>query len=241
MNSKLRRMDTALDNVTPFPGSVRLSTASLHARLVGDVRRLINEGDIIPGARIQEQALCARFGVSRTPLREALKVLAVEGLVTLLPRRGSRVAALDEEQLAQVFEVVCLLEADAGRLACQRIDEASLAEIQALHYQMHASYLRGDLPSYFALNQAVHTAIVAAAANPVLSATHATTAGRIVRARYLANRLDSARWHKAMAEHTEILEALRQRDGAGLAALMSMHLMNKRDAIIAQLREREIG
>ena len=237
MNSKPFGYANSHDNVTAFPGS---GAASLHARLVGDVRQLINEGDLVPGARIQEQVLCLRFGVSRTPLREALKVLAVEGLVTLLPRRGSRVAALDGAQLAHVFEVVSMLEAEAGRLACQRIDAASLAEIQALHYQMHANYLRGDLPPYFALNQAIHTAIVAAAANPVLAATHAAMAGRIVRARYLANRLDSARWHKAMSEHTQILEALQQRDGAGLAALLSMHLSNKRDSILAQLQEREI-
>lgn len=225
-------------NVMPFPAA---RSGALHSHLVGDIRRLINEGDLKPGSRIQEKTLCERFSVSRTPLREALKVLAVEGLITLLPRRGARVASLDETQLQQVFEVVAALEAEAGRLACGRIDDAGIADIQALHHRMRAHYLRGELSPYFATNQQIHAAIVAAADNPILTATHATLAGRILRPRYLANRLDTARWHTAVAEHEAILAALQQRDAERLAMLLSAHLMNKQNAILAQLREQATG
>jgi DNA-binding GntR family transcriptional regulator len=199
---------------------------SLHEKLVVLLRDLIVEGDIEPGARISERLLCERFGVSRTPLREALKVLASEGLVELLPNRGARIARLDDKDVADMFEVMAVLEALAGRLACARIGEAALAEIRALHYQMLAHFMRRRLPEYFRLNQAIHEAIVEAAANPVLKATYLGLSGRIRRARYRANMSDE-RWAAAVAEHEEIMTALGARDGETLAGILDRHLRNK--------------
>ncbi len=209
---------------------------SLHAGLLDGLRTLINEGDLLPGTRVPERALCARFKVSRTPLRECLKVLAAEGLVELLPNRGARIATLGDEHLTHLFEVIAALEAEGGRLACQRIGAADLAEIQGLHHRMHAHFLRGELPGYFALNQAIHTAILGASANPVLVATYNALAGRITRARYMSNRMRPDRWQSAMDEHGAILEALLARDGARLGALLSQHLQNKRQIITEALR-----
>ena len=209
-----------------------LPRPSLHAGLLGDLRAMINQGDLPPGAKVPERALCQRFGVSRTPLREALKVLAAEGLVQLLPNRGAQVTLLDGAQLDHLFEVIGALEAEGGRLACARILPAGLAEVRGLHDRMRAHYLRGELPEYFALNQAIHEAILRAAANPVLLATYASLAGRIVRARFMANRLSSERWQAAMDEHDGILDALVRRDGPGLAALLAQHLRNKRAIVL---------
>lgn len=210
--------------------------ASLHEGLLDGLRTLINGGDLLPGARVPERELCARFNVSRTPLRECLKVLAAEGLVDLLPNRGARVATLDEEHLTHLFEVIATLEAEGGRLACQRISPAELAEVQGLHYRMYAHFLRGELPGYFALNQAIHAAIMRAAGNPVLVATHAGLAGRITRARYMSNRIRPERWQAAMDEHDAILDALARRDGGTLGPLLARHLQNKRDIITEALR-----
>ena len=124
-------------NVLPFPGD-----RTLHTDLLAGLRDVINKGDLAPGARVPEKALCERFGISRTPLREALKVLAAEGLVELRPNRGARVAMLGDEHLGHLFEVIAALEAEGGRLACQRITPDALAEIQGLHYQMYAHFLR---------------------------------------------------------------------------------------------------
>ncbi len=208
---------------------------SLHEGLLDGVRNLINEGDLLPGARVPERELCARFKVSRTPLRECLKVLAAEGLVDLLPNRGARVATLDDEHLVHLFEVIATLESEGGRLACQRIGPAELAEVQGMHYRMYAHFLRQELPGYFALNQAIHTAIMRAAGNPVLAATHAGLAGRITRARYMSNRIRSDRWQTAMDEHDAILAALTRRDGDTLGPLLARHLQNKRDIITEAL------
>ena len=127
--------------------------------------------------------------------------------------------------------VECLDEAEAGRLACARISPAGLAEVEDMHARMRAHFLRGELPEYFALNQAIHEAILRAAANPVLLSTYVSLSGRIARARYMANRLSEDRWEAAMNEHDAILDALARRDGTGLAALLARHLRNKRDII----------
>jgi DNA-binding GntR family transcriptional regulator len=217
--------------VVPFPTS-----RTLHADLLDGLRTLINQGELAPGARVPERTLCERFGVSRTPLREALKVLAAEGLVELLPNRGARIATLADAHLVHLFEVIAALEAEGGRLACERITPDALAEIQGMHYRMYAHFLRQELPEYFALNQAIHIAIIAASGNSVLLATYASLSGRIARARYLANRLSPVRWKSAMDEHEIILDALVQRDGPRLGSLLAQHLENNRDIIIEATR-----
>jgi len=208
---------------------------SLHATVVAQLRDLIVEGELAAGARLCERILCERLCVSRTPLREAFKVLASEGLVELLPHRGARVAPLDEADIAQLFEVMGALEALAGRLACARIEDAELAEIAALHYEMLAQYTRRRLPEYFRLNQAIHAAIVAAARNKVLSAAYQSLSGRIRRARYLAN-FSEERWREAVREHEAILTALQARDGARIGELLAAHLANKGSAALSLAR-----
>ena len=216
--------------ILPFPNA-----RTLHGDLLAGLREMINQGDLVPGARVPERALCERFGVSRTPLREALKVLAAEGLVELRPNRGARIATLGDEHLTHLFEVIAALEAEGGRLACARITADAAAEIQALHYRMYAHFLRRELSPYFALNQAIHAAILDAAGNPVLSATYNSLAGRITRARYMSNRMRPDRWQTAMDEHDAILAALIRRDGEALGTLLAQHLHNKRDIITEAL------
>jgi DNA-binding GntR family transcriptional regulator len=119
---------------------------SLHERAGTALRDLIVEGALAPGSRISERELCARFGISRTPLREALKVLAREGLIELLPNRGARVARLDPKDVADMFDLMGALEALAGRLAARRITEPELDEIRALPSARLAAHARRDLP-----------------------------------------------------------------------------------------------
>ncbi len=215
-----------------FPSAAR----GLHGAVLDGLRGMINEGSLAPGIRVPERMLCEKFAISRTPLREALKVLAAEGLVELLPNRGARIATLDHPDIEHLFEVIALLEGEAGRLAAARISAPALAEIQSMHYRMYAHFLRQELPAYFELNQAIHRAITEASGNPVLVATHAGLAGRIVRARFIANRLHPDRWRAAMDEHDRILAALCARDGDGLSRLLTRHLQNKRDIVLDAVR-----
>src|SRR5678815_2538335 len=137
-----------------------------------------------------------RLGVSRTPLREAFKVLATEGLVELLPNRGAIVAPIDAERLSETLAVMGTLEALAGELACRNATDAQLNEIRALHYEMLAYHARGDLAGYFKFNQAIHLKLVKYAGNAVLYNTYRQLNGAMQRARYMAN-LSKERWESA--------------------------------------------
>ena len=208
----------------------RIARASLHDELVGRLRDLIVEGDLAPGQRIREKTLCERFGVSRTPLREALKVLASDGLLDLLPNRGASVARLTLADLDEMFPVMGALEALAGELACREITEEEIAEVRALHYQMVLHYTRGELPEYFQLNQRIHEVILEAARNATLANMYRGLVGRVRRARYVAN-MSRERWTQAVEEHEAILDALGQRDGPRLARILKRHLQNKCETV----------
>ncbi|WP_460451247.1 GntR family transcriptional regulator [Alsobacter sp. SYSU BS001988] len=200
----------------------------LHDEVVSNLRGILIEGEIPPGARIPERELCERFGISRTPLREALKVLAAEGYVVLLPHRGAQAAKLTRKDVADLFEVVEGLEAKAGELACARISDAEIAEAAALHREMAEHHRRGDLPSYYRCNRRIHELIVAAADNAVLSAVYQSVTARIRRARFVAP-MPQAHWDLAILEHEAILNALTRRDSGSLAYLLSRHMRHKRE------------
>lgn len=218
--------------------SAKATVVSLHGEILSRLRDFIVEGHISDGARIPERQLCDMFGISRTPLREALKVLASEGLVDLLPNRGARVRELDARELGELFDVMGGLEALAGRLACERITAAEFSEIEELHHQMYAFYLKRDMPDYFRCNQLIHQKIVAAARNSALSTAYTSLAGRIRRVRYAANLAQKRdRWGEAMREHEAILDSMRHRDGRELSDILFRHLRNKQTAAIEYLEE----
>lgn len=195
----------------------------LHDETVGRLRRMILNGDLAPGSRVPERDLCAELKVSRTPLREALKVLASEGLVQLMPHRGATVTRLSPEDLDHAFGVLEALEALAGELACERITDDEVEQIRALHEEMVVHYENEARTEYCRLNQAIHDSIVAAAANPILSEMHSKLSRRVQQARYMPN-YSTARWRKAVEDHEQMLKALEARDGEGLAQVLRHHL-----------------
>ena len=211
---------------------------SLHDEILTRLRDHIVEGNIPDGGRVPERQLCEMLGISRTPLREALKVLASEGLVELLPNRGARVRQLNERDLEELFDVMGGLEGLAGRLACENITETEIAEIERLHYEMYGFYLHRDMHGYFRLNQLIHQRILEASRNATLLSAYASFAGRIRRVRYSANfARKHDRWGEAMREHEAILDALRRRAGSELSDILFKHLRNKRTAAIEHLKE----
>src|SRR6188472_481612 len=135
---------------------ISIPRAALHEQVAHRLRQMLVENRIAPGAKLNERELAAQLQVSRTPLREAIRMLAAEGLVDLLPHRGAVAAQLSPQDIADTFEVMAGLEGQSGELAAQRIDEQELAEIRALHYEMLAAHTRRDLPTYYLLNAAIH-------------------------------------------------------------------------------------
>ena len=207
-----------------------IARQSLHDQVVDRLRDMIVEGELDPSTRINEKALCERFGISRTPLREALKVLSSEGLVELTPNRGATVASFTPEDLDETFPIMGALEALSGEIACQQITDTEIAEIRALHYQMVLHYQKGELHEYFQINQAIHEKILAATHNATLSNIYSSLAGRVSPARFRAN-MSKPRWAEAVEEHENILRALEARDGPTLSRLLKIHLANKRETV----------
>ena len=229
---------TALPAQTEAGADSGREESSLHDEILARLRDYIVEGNIPDGGRVPERQLCAMFGISRTPLREALKVLASEGLVDLLPNRGARVRQLSERELGELFDVMGGLEGLAGRLACENITDEEITEIERSHYEMYGFYLRRDMHGYFQVNQLIHQKIVEASRNAALLATYTNFAGRIRRIRYSANfARKRERWGEAMREHEMILDALRRRAGSELSDILFHHLRNKRTAAIEHLSE----
>ena len=206
----------------------------LHEEATDRLRDLIVQGRLAAGSRLNERLLTAQLGLSRTPLREAIKVLATEGLVELLPNRGAIVSQMDPVRLGESLAVMGALEALAGELACGNATDAQINEIRALHYEMLAYHARNDLAGYFKFNQAIHLKLVKYSGNAVLYNIYRQMNGNVRRARYLAN-LSQERWDAAVREHDAILAALSARDVKLIKALLSDHLAHKLASVLAAL------
>lgn len=215
-----------------------ISRRYLHDEVADRLRELILAGELAPKARVNELELSQRFGISRTPLREAIKILATEGLLELLPNRGARVASLSDAEIDEVIEVVAGLEATAADLACRRITEKEIATIADLTDVMVRAWEREDEEAYFRLNREIHEAIMRASRNATLEGIYANLAGRIQRARYTAHKT-AAQWRKAVDEHKEMVVLLTAREPEALAGLMRVHIRGKKPVISAAFGEGE--
>jgi DNA-binding GntR family transcriptional regulator len=217
---------------TTFP----IARSSLPEAAAERLRTLIIEGELAPGARLNERELSERLGVSRTPLREAFRMLAADGLLVQLPNRGAQVVSLSREDARHAFEVMASLEGLAGELAAARVTDADLAEVRALQAEMEQAHARHDLPGYYRVNRAIHDRINALAGNPVLTHTFKTLNARLHALRFRSN-LVQAKWDKAVKEHREMVEALAARNGEKLRDLLMKHLRNKQRAVLETMSE----
>jgi len=209
----------------------KLARQRLHDTVVEHLRSFIIEGTLGAGTKLNERELCETLGISRTPLREALKVLAAEGLIEISPNRGASVARMSELEIREAFELMSGLEAFAGELACERITVDELDEIKALHYAMIVCKNQNDLPGYYQRNRAIHDLINLAARNSALRQTYMALNWRIQALRFRSN-LQTPKWDRAVHDHEEMIQALEARDGKRLSAILRQHLLAKRDALM---------
>ncbi|MEN3291437.1 MAG: hypothetical protein V7642_690 [Burkholderiales bacterium] len=222
-------------DISHLPASLPIDRQGLASAVTAKLRGMIVEGVLLPGTRLNERVLCEQLAVSRTPLREAFKTLAVEGLIDLLPNRGAVVAEMSVADIEQTFEVMGALEGLSGQLACERISEDQIAELRALHFEMLAAHARRDLPTYYRINHQIHDRINAAANNAVLTQTYLQINARIQSLRFRSN-FNQDKWDRAVKEHGAMLAALEKRDGEALRTILQQHLINKRDIVIAEMR-----
>lgn len=215
----------------------RAEAGTLHQTLVSRLRDLLIRGSIAAGQRIPEAELCQRFGVSRTPLREALKVLAAEGFVQLRPNRGAILAPLDPEQIGPIFELKGAFERLIGLTAAERATDDDLSRLSNLHRELEGTLASGTLAGYTQLNYAFHKGLAEATGNAELIQGYDILQQKIWRFRFLVN--DSfSRISESFAEHEQIMIALRARTPLDLAARLEAHNQKTCDAMqraVAQL------
>jgi len=217
-NSKMRTNKSSLT-----AAQLRVPRSGLHEQAAARLRTLIVRGDLAPGESLMEVELSELLDVSRTPLREALKLLAAEGLVELRLNRSAVVAPLRRDEITELFEAVSGIERIAAELATARMTARDLQKLHDLHERMECFHEAGELRDYFDINQKIHNFIVACARNNALKATHETLMARVERARFLA--LSSrARWDESVREHVEILEALEKREAERAGKLLAHHV-----------------
>jgi hypothetical protein len=215
------------------------NSQNLHEAIFQKLRLLLVEGKIPPGSKLNERELAESLKVSRTPIREAIRRLAADGLVELIANRGAIALQLSVVDVINTFDVIADLEGFSGELAAKNISDAALSELEALQYEMMASYARRDLSSYYKLNLRIHQLINQAANNPVLSKLFSQVNARIEALRFRSNQ-DGVKWEKAVEEHQEMLDALKARDSARMRKIMMQHVKNKRDVVV-QLIKLEAG
>jgi DNA-binding GntR family transcriptional regulator len=200
----------------------RAPRPSLYEEIADIIRDRIVEGNLPAGAFIDEPTLALELAVSRTPVREALKVLAFEGLVDIFPNQGSYVAKITAEDACELIELLAQLEGFAGELACQRCSDEVLKSLTRMHEDMLSAYRRGDKPTYFKLNQRIHDDIVAASGNKQLVEAHRRCTRRLRRIRYISN-LQQTAWEQSVFDHEAMLKALTARDTAATRRIMTNH------------------
>ena len=232
-----------MSDLAAIPGPISLPAAdaggpiawrSLHETVTVRLRDLIVEGHLPEGSRIVEKQLCERLHVSRTPLREAFKVLAVEGLIEIQPNRGAIVRRIEMREARDMLTVISRMEALAGELACVNATDAEIVGVRAMHDRMMELFAKRERMLYFGVNQNIHLEIVRLARNEVLRAMHAQLHARMKRIRFRGNDIPH-NWAAAVADHEKIIVALEAREGPRLGALLQRHLDNSWDRLEASL------
>lgn len=211
-----------------------LERSGLHERIAERLRERIIDGRLMSGARLNERVLCEQLQVSRTPLREAFRMLAGEGVIHLIPNRGAVVAVLERAEVDHAFELMASLEALSGELAAQRATDDEIERVRRLNHEMVQAHAHQDLARYYRINRDIHQLLVRSARNPILIETHERLNVRLQALRFRSN-LNRDKWDAAVAEHARMVELLEARDAPGLSSLMRRHLQAKQATVTAQI------
>jgi len=208
-----------------------LAPRALYEDVAESLRQRIFSRELAPGSWIDELKIAQAYGISRTPLREALKVLATEGLVTMKVRRGAYVTEVSDQDLAEVYHLLSLLESDAASVVAARASDAQLAELQALHQELEAAALPGqqDREQFFRINERFHMRVLEMADNR-WSRQMVADLRKVMKLNRHNSLLKAGRIDESLAEHRQVMAALARRDAAAAMASMQAHFRNGLEA-----------
>jgi DNA-binding GntR family transcriptional regulator len=213
--------------MSPAAAAPLLGHRALYLDVAERLRTQIFERTIEPGAWIDEQKLAIEYGISRTPLREALKVLATEGLVTMKPRRGAYVAEMSRDDVAQVYRLLAVLEADAAADVARHASDEQLAQLQTLHDQLERQVRQRD--AFFATNERFHMALLDIAGNRWRTQIVADLR-KVMKLNRHHSLFKQGRLADSLGEHRLLMEALRRRHAARATSLMREHFASGLEA-----------
>jgi DNA-binding GntR family transcriptional regulator len=209
---------------------MRLVHNSLHDEVAAQLRERIFDGELTPGSFLDEHQLAEELKISRTPLREALKVLTVEGLVRHEPRRGCFVNEVTEQDLDEIFPVIALLEGRCAFEAAQKASDGELAALEELHQKLARHAKAKRINEYYQVNFAIHEAVITLAGNRWLAEV-IHDLRKIVKLARLQQLHAPGRLEQSLAEHLAVFAALKARDAEGADAAMRTHLARQREAL----------
>jgi DNA-binding GntR family transcriptional regulator len=216
-----------------LPMPMAIDHPTLSVVVAASLRKLISAGRLAPGARLNERQLCDQLKVSRTPLREAYRILSAEGLVELTPKHGARVTELSEDEVANIFDVLAVNEGLAGRLAAEKASPEQLDRIAGLHREMMAAYEERDMARYAVAAKGTHDAVNEAAGNPTLRGIYLRLNAQVQKLRYQAN-LDDDNWARSIDAHERFVAALLARDAARVESLLRNHVLEKKSLAVGR-------
>ena len=212
--------------------------APLHVQVAERLRVLIDSGELAPGTRLNEIELCNTMGVSRTPLREAIRSLATEGLIELQPNRGAIVSIVSQEDVTEILPIMASLEGLGGRLAAMHMDQSKIAQVRKIHDQMISHYKNNEVAEYFETNRLIHELITEGSGNQTLVDTINSLSAKVRRARFTAQ-MTKESWAKAVSEHEEMIAALEAQDPDRLEAILVQHVETKRATILGSIEQNQ--
>jgi len=209
----------------------KIQAKTLHQEIVAQIQKMIRKGILVRGQKIDEKSLCESMGVSRTPVREALRLLKSEGLIELIPHKGAFVSQPCIEEINDMFEVMSVLEGTCARLATSHMNDKDLQKIEALHKELEIHYQRRDYVAYLKRNNVFHVFIQELAGNRVLNDVINGLRQKILlyRQRQL---YQPERFDQSIQEHRNLMEAFRKRDPDSAESLMKHHLLMQCKALV---------
>ncbi len=216
--------------------STAIVRAPLHVQVAERLRILIDSGELAPGTRLNEIELCNTMGVSRTPLREAIRSLATEGLIELQPNRGAIVSIVSQEDVTEILPIMASLEGLGGRLAAVHMDQSKIRQVRKIHNQMISHYKNNEVAEYFETNRLIHELITEGSGNQTLVDTINSLSAKVRRARFTAQ-MTKESWAKAVSEHEEMIAALEAQDPDRLEAILVQHVETKRATILGSIEQ----
>jgi len=207
----------------------------LHEEIADNLKEMIMVGELKEGNKIKEDDFCASMGISKTPLREALRVLSTEGLIKHVPNRGSYVSKPSFEEIKEMFDVMSALEGVCARTAAEKMTNKELSQLEKLHKKLEENFERKDRKTYIHYNNLYHTFLQEIAGNRTLNNIVNGLRQKILLHRFQSLNLPE-RFEESINEHRKILETFRKKDSKKAEALMMSHLKKACNAIEKQAK-----